>query len=193
MKYEIKQKENRQYYVFDENGTQYGNGSPNARMAQFLIDTLIKEESQPQVEPWIFGSDILSNDDPRGIYAAPPREEKVIPVEENRDYVTIPEKNEVGAIIDYRGESWLVTQAYEVTGYEYTHEEDEAPEPGFYSQLFRVRDNHQAMQVVAEQARTGHAHFTGPFTVKFADEPLPLDMRKLAYSPQSGLSCKPQS
>jgi hypothetical protein len=114
-------------------------------------------------------------------------EEKVTPVREDREEGTISGKNEVGTIIEYCGESWLVTDCYEVTGNEYTHEEDEDQAPGWYSNIFRVRDNTKAMQAVSEQYQEGQAHFTGPTTVKFSDEEYASDLRDLVYAPDRGL------
>lgn len=119
-----------------------------------------------------------------------PTPEKVIPVPTHVDDLIVSGKNEVGAIIEYRGEEWLVTSCYQESGAErrdIRDEMDEVPPAGWYSALFRVRTNHQAMQIVAEQVRAGQAQFTGPCTVKLADEQYTSDLRDLAYDAERGL------
>lgn len=186
------------YRVVDENGLQYGEDYPVEIHATWAAEDLnagkkqLTDDEAFDLALEITGEVEMHRETGSPI-SIPADAEKVIPVREDRDEVTISGQNEVGTIVEYRGESWLVTHCYEVTGREYTHDEDEDQPAGWYSELFRVRDNSKAMESVAEQYATGQARFTGPTTVKFADEDIVHDLRDLTYSPESGLYDKKHS
>lgn len=196
MKYHVEEIKHSEYSsefkVLDENNVQQGESFWTAIQAQWKCEDLNagkKPLTEEEAHDLAFG--LLGEiEEAHETGKAQPVEEKVTPVRADHDDVTISGKNEVGSIIEYCGESWLVTHCYEETGHEPAQirdEMDEVPPQGWYSELFRVRDNLKAIQVVAEQHQDGQARFTGPHTVKFADEQYAVDMRHLAYSPEIGL------
>lgn len=114
------------------------------------------------------------------------------PVPAGQDDVIIAEKHEVGSIIEYRGEKWLVTLCEKETEEEGTvnDEYDERLPLGWHSWLVRLAP--QVMQIVSEQFGEGAAQFTSSTTVQFTDEQYAHSLFDLACSPESGLYDKTQ-
>lgn len=113
--------------------------------------------------------------------------EQPIPVPAGRDEVIIDGKQEVGSVIEYRGEQWLVTLCAKETEVESASndEYDERLSLGWHSWLVRL--DPKVMEIVAEQYAEGAAHFTDSTVVRFSDETSAHSLFDLAYSPENGL------
>lgn len=131
----------------------------------------------------LYGDD-PSNDKP--LHASEP-ESAPVPVPEQHNEVIIDGRYEVGAIIEYRGESWLVTLCEQETEAEgaANDEYDERLPLGWHSWLVRLPA--KVMETVAEQYTEGAARFTDSTVVRFADEDFAHSLFDLAYSPTDGL------
>lgn len=110
---------------------------------------------------------------------------------EVEDQIVIDSQEQVGSIIEFHGDKWLVvssryTSAKEAAEIEEAH--DAYVQPGWESVLCKVKD--QSLEVVSEQVQSGNArieYHQGIRCVLFHDEDQVIPLDDLAYRSDIGL------
>lgn len=195
MKYHIEQIQRSEwsveYRVVDENNVQV-ESFWTPEQAQWKAEDLnAGKKALANEEAFVLTNALLGEvEEKHEIGTTVPSEEEVVPVPSKHTEVRVSGKHKVGSIVAYRGENWLVTHCEHENGIEpeYIRDEmDEVPPVGWYSWLFRVGNNKEAMQVIVEQHNAGQAEFTSPTTVLFTGEQYASDIRDLVYTPEIGV------
>jgi len=173
-----------EYKVLDENGVQHGETFLEPMRANWLAEDLTAGKKQlTDDEAFDLANTILSEiEQAHEAGVVQQVEEKIVSVPADRNEVIISGEQEVGTIIEYRGEQWLVTHCAKETEVEgaVNDECDERLSLGWHSWLVRL--DAKVMEVVAEQYAEGAVRFTDSTVVRFADEDFAHSLFDLAYS-----------
>ena len=163
--------------------------------AEFLVRKL--KMQKPEVasdEPDMAFFEKLYGNDPSNeklIAANQPVVEQPVPANVNQIAVS-GQLGAVGQLVAYRGDTWLVTQVFNMSASDVASAEDGFDvflSPGWHTSLVRL--DLQVMTCVSEQVLAGKAVLTGPYTVKFEDEEEAQDLHDLRYSSVLGLHDSP--
>ena len=184
--YEIREDELNPFYPFV-----VFNLTENRRVQSYVTkaeaQAVIDRASQPVEFDEVLFNMIPDPDYPSWGQAQPPEQK------EAEDEIVIDSQEQVGSIIEFHGDKWLVVSSRYITAKEAADLEDgwdAYVQPGWDTVLRKVKQDDKSLEVVAEQVQSGNAHIEyqqGKQGVLFLDEQQFIPLDDLAYSSEIGL------